>query len=370
MADFEKLLSIAISILSEQDEGDEPERAPEVAAPEQAVPVLDAPGVPPAEADDEEGKYGYPPGVDPAEFRARQWTPEELKEVGITPEISAEWRAMPHTLENLTKIKLPLIHGWTEREVVKALEPYIYKLAQKYVTERFPIDDAAQEGAIGVLAALKTDGGLAPIATHAWKHIQTAIRRASAQSGLIRKGERGMPLPSGGYSGPEFHDVGVVPIDAPSEKTGRSLADTIAAKGPELSDLFADRETLDKIIEASEITPQQMAVMSLVFGLDGKGERDGQQIALELGISKQRVNQLKVKGIQRLKDTAQAMGIMAPTPVAPAPVAPTGPTELEVPEVMPAAIEPEEKMESFYKLFRNMLVEMIVKGEMNGVILG
>jgi RNA polymerase sigma factor (sigma-70 family) len=328
---FEKQLNLALAVLSEADETEKPAT---VATIEPAEPASAEP-------------------AEPAE--PEEPTPPEITAEPAPPE--AEWSKLPKDLATLRRIKKPIEHGWTESEVVLALLPFIINLAKKYITERFPMDDAIQEGAIGVLNALRTDKGMAPFSTHAWPHIRTAIRRASAQSGLIRRPERHAA----------FHDVGIVPLDKPRGEGEYSLADTIRAREPELAEVASSLETFQQLFDEADrsgapITDQQKRVIMMVFGLDGKGERTGEQIAAELGMSRQRVNQHKLKAIQKLKDAAMRLGKIKPPEVA---VASTqaAPEASAEPALAPG-------MESTYRLLRRMIVEMIVTREVDGLLLG
>jgi RNA polymerase sigma factor (sigma-70 family) len=95
----------------------------------------------------------------------------------------------PKSLSKLKETRFPLKHGWAEDEVVQAFMPVIRKLAWKYHNLKAPYEDLMQHGAIGVLNALKTDIGDAPIWHHAWRHILGEVRRAALTGGIIRGGE-------------------------------------------------------------------------------------------------------------------------------------------------------------------------------------
>lgn len=106
-----------------------------------------------------------------------------------TQEQINKWKDMPKDLSSLAKIKLPLLCGWNMDEVVIGMEPYLRKHVAKYSTNRCDFEDSMQNGAIGVIQALRTDAGYAAFATHCFRHIQTNIRRASVNSGVIRETE-------------------------------------------------------------------------------------------------------------------------------------------------------------------------------------
>lgn len=95
----------------------------------------------------------------------------------------------PKSLSKLKDTKLPLQHGWTVGEVVNSLYPWISRIAWKYHSQKAPYEDLVQHGAIGVINALRTDKGEAPIGSHAWRHILGEIRRAALTGGIVTSTE-------------------------------------------------------------------------------------------------------------------------------------------------------------------------------------
>lgn len=87
-------------------------------------------------------------------------------------------------------VRYPTLCGWTQMQVIRALHPFIYELIEKFRTPRCDVGDCYNNGAMGVLHALRTDAGVSAFASHAFPRIKTMIRRASANSGVIRKPER------------------------------------------------------------------------------------------------------------------------------------------------------------------------------------
>ena len=272
----------------------------------------------------------------------------------------------------LRKIVFPLKHGWTENEVVEGMMPYVNSVANKYQTERFPFEDAVQEGLLGVLDALRTDKGAAPFAGHAYPPIKNRIMRASARSGIIKRGIR-----AGSY-----HDTGMVSLDMPSRETGVTLAQTVASKDPGIASIFGGPTSEEKnkilrtLMRAANLTPQQERVMILIWGLDGKGNRTGPQAGLELApytpsktkMSRERVNQHLHKALRKVNDTVARMkeegrleefmemlGMERPPS--------EGEEGGEFEES--AVIRIDAILEYIYKMTRNMIVEMVKRDEVN-----
>lgn len=103
------------------------------------------------------------------------------------------WRALTatgKTLETLQKIKYPLLVGWTFQEILHALKPYIFKHVKKFKTYRCDVEECFQNASIGLIKALRTDAGISPFASHAFKHLKTNVRRPSATAGVIKRPER------------------------------------------------------------------------------------------------------------------------------------------------------------------------------------
>lgn len=180
------------------------------------------------------------------------------KALGIQEEaVGKDFAALKQTI-------LPLEHGWTEEEVINAMMPEIVKFAKIYATNRFEIDDGIQQGAIGVLNALRTDKGIANFASHAKNHIRTSIGRASATSGLIRKGEREK----------EFWDPHVSlqkPVRG-GEEGEMEFGQTIAGGQRDITRLMANKELLAKIMDRAGLTDRERKVIELSYGLGEEEE--------------------------------------------------------------------------------------------------
>lgn len=104
-----------------------------------------------------------------------------------------EWedsKKLPKDLKTLREIRLPLLCNWTIDELISNLKPYVLKEVDRFNTQRCDIQDCKQQGALGIVLALKTDAGIAPFACHAFSRIKTSVRRSSAESGIIKEPEK------------------------------------------------------------------------------------------------------------------------------------------------------------------------------------
>jgi len=107
-----------------------------------------------------------------------------------TKEEYEEFCKLPKTFDSLNKIKHPLLYNWTQDELVEAMSNYIGENAKRYYSKRCDVDECKQNGAIGLMFAIKTDAGMAPFAKHGYSRIRTSTRRPSAQSGIVKTPEK------------------------------------------------------------------------------------------------------------------------------------------------------------------------------------
>jgi hypothetical protein len=87
-------------------------------------------------------------------------------------------------------VRYPLLCGWTQEQVLDGLRPYVRSIAIQFQSARSEKEDCIQNGAIGIIHALRTDAGISAFASHAYSRIKTMIRRKSANSGVIAQPER------------------------------------------------------------------------------------------------------------------------------------------------------------------------------------
>jgi hypothetical protein len=119
------------------------------------------------------------------------WNEVENRYEGLpTLEELELYSKLPKNLSSLGKIKHPLLYNWSQEELIEALSPYIGDNAKKYSSNRCTLSECKQEGAFGVMMAVRTDAGIAPFANHAYSRIRTSIRRPAAESGVVSVPEK------------------------------------------------------------------------------------------------------------------------------------------------------------------------------------
>ena len=256
-------------------------------------------------------------------------------------------------LDVLNRIKRPMEHGYSEDEVTAAAMPYIMKHASMYANHNCEVEDAIQQGWVGIRNTLLSDRAIAPFGSHAFLHIRTNIRRYVTQSGMIRHGERDHDFygTKGGSQGYKRDDDGNFVWRCPkcyhewgskkkikcslcgSEDSQKvQLYGTLTSADAEISDGFSVRDAmasqdagpleivmekdvrehkrriLDIIIEAAGLSEQQAVHIDSLFGFNGEKQLSGTELAKKLGNSRQRVGQQRKKCIEKLRSAAEDLG--------------------------------------------------------------
>ena len=96
------------------------------------------------------------------------------------------------------------------------------------------------------------------------------------------------------------------PIDM-LDRGGASFADTIAdaSDNPEKRALRVfDRTILDDVLRT--LTPREADVLQLRFGLDERGDHTLEEIGQMLGVTRERIRQIEVKAIKKLRHPSRA----------------------------------------------------------------
>lgn len=275
---------------------------------------------------------------------------------------------------------LPLQHGWTEAEVIEAMMPDIMKYANYYgkITPGVDVDDLIQQGAIGVLKAMETDKGIANFASHAKNYLRS----------FMRPGKTGYEM-TGTSTSIKDPAVSGVSIEKPigGAEGEMTLGATLGREEPGLPSVLANKELLAKIMDAANLTPVERKIIELSYGIGGEEEealrtaedvepaprpsakklrgpvaqkkgkfarrtgaggqeiRGTKEIADILGVSKQAVNAARNRALLKLIRAAH--------------------------EIAPGEFEeyPGAALESISRFFRIRIIEAIVDGSINGVIL-
>lgn len=82
----------------------------------------------------------------------------------------------------LMSVRAPLQNGWTKDEIFKAMEPFIRSMAWRYAKTYQDVADMQQQGALGILDALKNDKGEEPFVSYAKQFMNSAMRRYGAKA--------------------------------------------------------------------------------------------------------------------------------------------------------------------------------------------
>lgn len=101
-------------------------------------------------------------------------------------------------------------------------------------------------------------------------------------------------------------DASMVSMDAPRDETGRTVADIMPA--PDDGDEAAHAAELSAIVDAllAGLPPRDRAIVRQLYGISVQRELTASEIASGIGISRERVRQLKDRAMSRLPVVAGA----------------------------------------------------------------
>lgn len=163
-----------------------------------------------------------------------------------------------------------------------------------------PLEDLINEGNLGLLRAAERfdpDRGVRLVSYAAWfvrQRMLEAARRARtpAPPDPIRPGRQRRAI--------------LLSLDAPvgREGSGTPLAELLAGPPGTTPEERAHRRDRRRTLETglAFLPPREERVLRLFFGLDGGGARTLGAIGRELGVSRERVRQLKARALVRLRD--------------------------------------------------------------------
>lgn len=194
------------------------------------------------------------------------------------------------------------LHG-----LVTANLRFVVATAKRYRGRGVPLADLINEGNLGLLRAAERfdpDRGVRFISYAAW-----FVRQA-----MLEAVGRAEPPPAAGRSrGRDRRDgdrarrrAVLLSLDAPPAPggDGAPLGERLggpAGAGPESRTLRRDRRrTLETGL--AFLPRREERVLRLFFGLDGRGSRTLEAIGRELGVSRERVRQLKARALARMRD--------------------------------------------------------------------
>jgi len=257
----------------------------------------------------------------------------------------------------------PLLKGTEEIEVarrIRAGDPdalqelvqrnlrFVISVAKKYQNRGMPLIDLIGEGNVGLLTAARKfdpDQGVKFISYAVWwirqailsslarqgRTVRVPLNRTADLSRIIKASEilrqkmRREPTPEElsqltGLSVDVVQSLaalntGDVRLDAPMDPEGdRSLIERfVADEMPDTEEEAMNRFLNDEIETALSTLPRDAKVLRLYFGLEGGREHTLEEIGSLLGVTRERVRQLRDRALKRLRegDVGRALGSFA-----------------------------------------------------------
>ncbi|MGH7568407.1 MAG: sigma-70 family RNA polymerase sigma factor [Gemmatimonadales bacterium] len=226
------------------------------------------------------------------------------------------------------------------QELVKRNLRFVISVAKKYQNRGLPLTDLIGEGNVGLLTAARKfdpDQGVKFISYAVWwirqailaalarqgRTVRVPLNRTADLSRIVRTAEylrqslRREPTPEEIADATKLSlevvqslaalNTGDVRLDAPLDPDGdRSLIERFIAEDlPDSEDQAMDRFLSDEIEQALNTLQRRDAkVLRLYFGLDGGREHTLEEIGGMLGVTRERVRQLRDRALKRLRDGA------------------------------------------------------------------
>src|SRR6266498_2469218 len=235
------------------------------------------------------------------------------------------------------------------QELVKRNLRFVISVAKKYQNRGLPLTDLIGEGNVGLLTAARKfdpDQGVKFISYAVWwirqailsslarqgRTVRVPLNRTADLSRIIKASEilrqkmRREPTPEElskltGLSVDVVQSLaalntGEVRLDAPMDPTGdRSLIERfVADEMPDTEEEAMNRFLDDEIATAlSTLPPRDAKVLRLYFGLEVGREHTLEEIGSLLGVTRERVRQLRDRALKRLRegDVGRALGSFA-----------------------------------------------------------
>ncbi len=224
------------------------------------------------------------------------------------------------------------------QELVKRNLRFVISVAKKYQNRGLPLTDLIGEGNVGLLTAARKfdpDQGVKFISYAVWwirqailaalarqgRTVRVPLNRTADLSRIVRTAEylrqtlRREPTPEEIADATKLSlevvqslaalNTGDVRLDAPLDPDGdRSLIERFIAEDlPDTEDQAMDRFLSDEIETAlSTLQKRDAKVLRLYFGLDGGREHTLEEIGGMLGVTRERVRQLRDRALKRLRD--------------------------------------------------------------------
>ncbi len=193
--------------------------------------------------------------------------------------------------------------------LVRANLRFVVSVAKRYRNRGLPLEDLVNEGNLGLLRAaerFEPERGVRFISYAVW-WIRQAILRALARAEAPTLARGGRPSRRSGREGAGGRDaprrLRVVSLDEPVHgRSGGRLADLVADERFPSPVAGLERRRLRDRIDARLVTlpEREERVLRMYFGLDGTRPLDLAEIGRSLGVSRDRVRQIKARALARL----------------------------------------------------------------------
>jgi len=254
-----------------------------------------------------------------------------LEEVSKSPLLTAQQEnAVAHRVQRGDEAAM--------HELVTKNLRFVISVAKKYQNRGLPLTDLIGEGNVGLLTAARKfdpDQGVKFISYAVWwirqailaalarqgRTVRVPLNRTADLSRIVRTAEylrqtlRREPTPEEIADATKLSlevvqslaalNTGDVRLDAPLDPDGdRSLIERFIAEDlPDTEDQAMDRFLSDEIEQALNTLQRRDAkVLRLYFGLDGGREHTLEEIGGMLGVTRERVRQLRDRALKRLRD--------------------------------------------------------------------
>jgi RNA polymerase primary sigma factor len=223
------------------------------------------------------------------------------------------------------------------RRLIEANLRLVIAIARRYTNSGVPLIDLIQEGNLGLMrAAEKFDwrrgchfgtyatwwirqaisraAGEQSRLIHLPEHVATRLRKVRRVASQLSQENGGDPLTdqiaeAAGMPAEEVDDLlhvteQPVSLDAPADTDNRlSLADTLEDPGIQAPADIASRHLLGEELHRalSQLTPRERSVVILRYGIGDGRSRTLLEVGKELGISRERVRQLEMVALAKLR---------------------------------------------------------------------
>ena len=185
---------------------------------------------------------------------------------------------------------------------------FVVSIAKRYQGRGVSLLDLIDDGNLGLIrAAERFDErrGIRFISYAVWWIRQAIMHGLTAQSRLVR-----VPLRRTASTMSISRDH--LSLDAPLGDGGEN---TLLDFLPDDSKPLPDEQTLDQSLATSlstamaRLRPREAEIISLYFGLDGKAPKTLEQIGKILGVTRERVRQLRDRGLRKLREAMPGLAL-------------------------------------------------------------